>query len=165
MKRFNWPDDLENTYGTRANGFDYPRRPTCTHGRDRRPVQYDLAEGLNVWGGPEPKRHWNTTGTIVVSLLEYYTQNPDVRYAISNYGTPPIDCAQFDYLITGLIQKAQEGKTIYVHCFGGHGRTGLVFGCMAARLGIDDPVEHVRSNYCRRAIETTSQEIFVTDFQ
>lgn len=165
MKRFNWPDDLENTYGTRATGFNYPRRPTCSHGRERKPVQYDLAEGFNLWGGPEPKRHWNTSDNIIVSLLEYYTHSHDVRYAISNYGTPPTDCAQFDDLITALIRKAKEGKTIYVHCYGGHGRTGLVFGCMAARMGIDDPVEHVRSNYCRRAIETTMQEIFVTDFQ
>ena len=164
MKRFHWPDQRTlRTYDN--NHFYQPKpRPPCTHGRDRKPVKFELADNTNVWGGPPPTAKWNLNETIVLSLLEYHTKYHDVHYPIYNFETPKEDCATFDILIAELTERAIAGARIYVHCFGGHGRTGLVFGCMAATMGIDNPVQYVRNNYCQRAIENTLQETFVNEY-
>ena len=161
-RRFHWPDrDLMYTEPR------YTRRPPCNHGpyTNRKPIRFDLGEGTNVWGGKPPERNWKLGNVVVISLLEYYTHSHDVRYPIYNYSTPREDCATFDCLIDELVQRTTEGDMIYIHCFGGHGRTGLVFGCMAAKMGFDNPVEYVRKNYCPRAIENDAQEIFVNEYE
>ena len=40
-------------------------------------------------------------------------------------------------------QLLAEGKKVYVHCWGGIGRTGTVVGCWLARHGWEDPVGEI----------------------
>jgi hypothetical protein len=40
--------------------------------------------------------------------------------------------------ILDLVDAARSGGDVYVHCFGGRGRTGTVVGCWLARHGLDD---------------------------
>ena len=55
--------------------------------------------------------------------------------------TPRQMVAALDLLDTVL----EEGRTAYVHCFGGLGRTGMVVGCHLVRhgLGGEDPLDRV----------------------
>jgi len=62
-------------------------------------------------------------------------QTAYLRLSIPDYGTPS----------RGEMQRIQEalqaalaaGHTIYVHCYGGVGRTGTVVGCYLRRQGFD----------------------------
>ncbi len=42
-----------------------------------------------------------------------------------------------------LDQLLAEGKKVYVHCWGGIGRTGTVVGCWLRRHGWDEPVAEI----------------------
>ena len=47
---------------------------------------------------------------------------------------------------------------------GGHGRTGTALACLAILTGhpATDAVAWVRARYCPQAVETASQEAFIT---
>jgi protein-tyrosine phosphatase len=67
----------------------------------------------------------------------------------------------------GLVQAIQamvDGQMFYVGCMGGIGRTGLFLSLMARALGEENPVEWVRANYDKRAVETEEQQRYVMDF-
>ena len=50
-------------------------------------------------------------------------------------------------------------KNTVVYCMGGHGRTGTALAILAVLMGVKtkNPVEYVRTNYCKEAIETEEQ--------
>lgn len=167
--KWNWDGYINGTGSSRPAraGFNDPLppfkpRPPCSH-KNRAPVPYSPTPEVTIWGGPQPQKDWNLKTVLVVNLLESKTKTEDVWFPIRNWDIPD-DNEMFDVLIDALIQRASKGDEIYVHCFGGHGRTGLVLGAVAAKLGIEDPVEHVRKHYCQRAIETPEQEQYVTDY-
>lgn len=137
-------------------------RPPCSH-KGRSPLKYEITDQVTVWGGPEPESTWNLTNKLVLNLQEHRTKTQNSHFPIRNYGVPDDD-DMFDALIEALCERAGNGQKIYIHCFAGHGRTGMVLGGMAGFLGIEDPVQHVRKNYCRRAIETPQQEFYVENY-
>lgn len=56
------------------------------------------------------------------------------------------------------------GRTVYVHCFAGRGRTGTVIGCWLARHGSDDPLADLaglRTHLDSPSPETEEQRRFV----
>lgn len=61
--------------------------------------------------------------------------------------------------------RACKGETVEVGCIGGHGRTGTILACMAVLAGETDPIQFIRNIYCERAVETSSQEVFVDWFK
>ena len=53
--------------------------------------------------------------------------------------------------ILDAIDTAVEGdETVYVHCWGGHGRTGTAIGCWLVRHGVtaDDAIALIRERRC-----------------
>jgi hypothetical protein len=48
-------------------------------------------------------------------------------------------------------------KRVGLFCQGGHGRTGYVASVVLGKLGYEDPIQFLRSRYCRRAVETDAQ--------
>jgi hypothetical protein len=57
------------------------------------------------------------------------------RLPIPDMDIPP---ASFMEVILNKLDRAlAEGHTVYVHCYGGIGRTGTVVGCWLARHGLD----------------------------
>lgn len=54
-------------------------------------------------------------------------------------------------------------KTTYVHCMGGHGRTGLILAILAYLSGAtkNNPIEWIREKYCDHAVETNSQISYI----
>lgn len=166
--KWNW-DEFTTGGSSRSTrgGFDDPLppfkpRPPCAH-TNRAPVPYSPTPEVTIWGGPIPQRDWDLKTVLVVNLLEYRNDTQDAWFPIKNWDIPDDD-EMFEILVDTLIKRATEGQEIYVHCHGGHGRTGTVLGGIAGKLGIDDPVQHVRKHYCQRAIETPEQEQYVNDF-
>jgi len=71
--------------------------------------------------------------------LEPYTEQLDgwatyLRFPIRDYSVPSVDemTAILDALDTAL-----EREVVYLHCWGGSGRTGTVIGCWLVRHGMD----------------------------
>jgi protein-tyrosine phosphatase len=57
--------------------------------------------------------------------------------------------------------KSWPAASMLVHCLGGHGRTGTALAILGAMGGVpeaqENPVEYVRSIYCKDAIESMAQ--------
>jgi len=56
------------------------------------------------------------------------------RMPIPDMGTPP--AADMIAILDTIDTALSQGETVYVHCFGGIGRTGTVIGCWLARHGL-----------------------------
>jgi len=55
------------------------------------------------------------------------------RFPIPDMGTP--DPSQMHAIQESLAHYLAQGETVYVHCFGGIGRTGTVIGCFLVDRG------------------------------
>jgi len=84
-----------------------------------------------------------------------------------DYGLPTIDLDRAVWSIEHAWDWIKNGNRVEVGCIGGHGRTGTVLACLAVLGGVPgkDAVEWVRTNYCRKAVETARQEWFVLYFE
>ena len=56
------------------------------------------------------------------------------RRQIPDMGTPTAD--EMESILETIDELLAAGKTVYVHCYGGIGRTGTVVGCYLARHGM-----------------------------
>jgi predicted protein tyrosine phosphatase len=109
-------------------------------------------------------------------LLPYETQLPGGtvsyrRLAIPDYGTPPESRMRS---IQAEIHKAlADGQTIYVHCYGGVGRTGTVVGCYLRERGLDGTAALAKIAELRRSLanghlaspETESQRRLIMNWK
>lgn len=78
-------------------------------------------------------------------------------YRIQDMGVPD-NMVSFRSLIEYMEASIQKGLKVFVGCIGGHGRTGLVLSVLVKRMvGIDDAISYVRSNYCKKAVESQEQ--------
>jgi len=55
------------------------------------------------------------------------------RIAIGNFGLPTAD--QMKSILDTIDSELQAGRKIYLHCWGGIGRTGTTVGCYLVRRG------------------------------
>ena len=62
-------------------------------------------------------------------------------------------------LVDWLAKQLADGKRVHVGCIGGHGRTGTLMAAMLAESGAvsEHPVQWLRTNYCKHAVETIAQ--------
>jgi hypothetical protein len=90
------------------------------------------------------------------------------RMPIPDLGVP--QPAEMTRILDAVDRTAASGRTVYVHCLGGIGRTGTVVGCYLARHGLAwgdaalDRVARLReatSTAARRSPETAAQADFV----
>ena len=82
---------------------------------------------------------------------------------IPDGGVPLRD--QLEQAVTSIIQHAQAGQHLAIHCYAGIGRTGLVAAAVAKRLlGVpaDAAIAWVR-RYIPRAVETPVQRQLLVD--
>ncbi len=97
----------------------------------------------------------------------------------SHFGTPLADYGEVldEVAMVGILDDIDDaiaaGRTVYVHCWGGRGRTGTAVGCWLARHAMasgDNALAMIR--YLRRtdakahteAPETAAQKQFVVDW-
>ena len=79
-------------------------------------------------------------------------------FPIPNMGVPPSPVDTSD-LVDWLWGEMQSGKRVHIGCIGGHGRTGVILSALVKRYGGigDDSTAYVRSNYCKKAVESQEQ--------
>ncbi len=88
---------------------------------------------------------------------------------IRDLGIPTV--AQMVETLDSLDAVLAEGRTAYVHCWGGKGRTGTVMGCWLARHGEPEPLQilHRLTSHARAHFpvipETAQQQTFVTNWK
>lgn len=109
----------------------------------------------------------------IYAKLDRYTSSPFANYPwsenkrvmfsfhIPDHSTPE-DPAEFKRMIAWLAEQARAGKSIHVGCVGGHGRTGMVLAALVKEIaGVEDAITYVRENYCKKAVESSSQVKFL----
>lgn len=137
---------------------------------------HETHPALSVWGGTllggncrDHSRHKNVDLYVALDAsMKHPLFDPGAKipqcayYPIQNMGIPN-NPANFHALIERIIDVLASGGTVHVGCIGGHGRTGLVLAAVVASDDdtLDDPIEWVRTNYCKRAIESKEQEGFL----
>ena len=89
----------------------------------------------------------------------------DLRLGITDFGVPaPSRKGEVDEAIRRTLEAAMTGQRVYVGCMGGWGRTGMFLALLAKVCGEEMPVMYVRHHYTPRAVETTEQARYVTEF-
>jgi hypothetical protein len=121
---------------------------SCNHPREG----YDIYVGLD-WGMQRQVAFpWEPPSEVV-----------EVYFPVTD-GSVPKDVAQFKKMIEWLMLQLDQGKRIHMGCIGGHGRTGTLLAALVSRVhGDSNAGKWVRENYCKSAIETTTQIKFLQD--
>lgn len=121
-----------------------------------------VAPKLVITGGPysDYKMARNTFG---VCVRAEDVRAHDVHVPIHDFSVPEDDDGVKRALVASL-KAAIDGRSVYVGCMGGWGRTGLFLALMAKAAGVPDPVDYVREVYTPRAVETREQEKYVAQF-
>jgi protein-tyrosine phosphatase len=95
------------------------------------------------------------------------------RFPIRDQSVPPSKEATAA-ILDAIDQSLARGERVYVHCWGGVGRTGLIIGCWLARHGFSGGAAlrqlHALWRQCpksrfRRAPETPEQEEYIRHWQ
>lgn len=68
------------------------------------------------------------------SAAEYGLQVQYSRLPIGDFGLPSV--AEMQYTLDALAGRLAAGRKLYLHCYGGIGRTGTVVGCYLVRQGL-----------------------------
>lgn len=76
-------------------------------------------------------------------------------YPIMDFSTLPLN--HLKYLVNKIMKYLNNGKKTALFCLGGHGRTGYISACLLYEMGYKDPIKELHENYCKQAIECSSQ--------
>ena len=87
----------------------------------------DLTEAGESRYSPTPLRRYDHLLSQISPVVTW------TRFPIPDRGTIPIESIKV--LLDHIDLHLAHGVPVYVHCWGGHGRTGLVAGCWLARHG------------------------------
>jgi len=79
-------------------------------------------------------------------IIPYHTQYTYIRYPIKDHNVPSNweTFARFILRVCSIIRKLNTGELIYIHCKGGHGRSGIVVSCIICHLYKILPIEALR---------------------
>lgn len=74
------------------------------------------------------------------------------RYAIRDHGVPSVQTMK--HILDTIDSSIASGNPVYVHCWGGIGRTGLVVGCHLVRHGLspEQALQRVNALYRTRPL-------------
>lgn len=85
-------------------------------------------------------------------------------FSISDMHAPD-NVEEFKQFIEYLATALKDHKKVFVGCIGGHGRTGTVFSALVAHMtGMADATVYVRENYCKKAVESIEQILFLNKY-
>ena len=89
--------------------------------------------------------------------------NEDAYFFIQDMSIPN-DAEDFRKLAEWAIEQAKAGKKVHAGCIGGHGRTGMFLALVTQLIAPElNAIDHVRTVYCHKAVETTQQEKFLME--
>lgn len=130
---------------------------------------YEVAPSFFILGGSGAHAPAHATVRVVLERAHYvdsrhaypWTPGAAFMFAIPNYGVPS-SAEDFKALIEWLAGSLEAHEVVHVGCIGGHGRTGMVLAALRAHMCNDTKaIEHVRAHYCKKAVETESQVLFL----
>lgn len=86
-------------------------------------------------------------------------------FAIPDQRTPTQ--REAEPLVASLAASLAAGESVVLACMGGLGRSGMIAACVLRALGLsaDDAIARIREARGPRAIETTLQEAFVSEYR
>src|SRR5512138_1096955 len=94
------------------------------------------------------------------------------RFSIGDFGLPTPE--QMNVLLETIEEELHSGRKIYLHCWGGIGRTGTTVGCYLVRQGMTgaDALEQLaawwrnvpKSRHYPRSPETSAQADFIRNW-
>lgn len=105
---------------------------------------------------------WNKSAEAMFGkewLSSLCTPIPTVGISWQDMGAPPFGRPT----VEKLVKTISEGKSVLVHCVGGHGRTGTMLAALAHVAGIipeehkAKPIHWLRKLYCAKAVESLDQ--------
>lgn len=151
-----------------------PHRPQCV---------LKGQSGWSIWAGAEGdcirsmssfQLLLNLTGTSVLS--RHVVPVPELQHWEETAALPEIVLDWPDMGVVSLPRRFWEQlvehltktqRKMLVFCVGGHGRTGTALACLMVVCGwtSGDAIAWVRTNYCRRAIETREQEHYIDQIE
>ena len=107
---------------------------------------------------------------VVAELARQHNMDVVVkRFPIRDQSTP--DVATMSSILDYIDEQLEAGRKIYVHCWGGNGRTGTVAGCWLIRHDItpDDVFKVMKEGrngreFTREAPENSEQRTFVREW-
>lgn len=78
----------------------------------------------------------NLTHPNETKITQYTTHRNYITYPILDRLIPEdnLDFSRFIYTLCSLISALKKGEKIYIHCKGGHGRSGLVVACVTSKF-------------------------------
>ncbi len=85
------------------------------------------------------------------------------RFPIRDLDVPPV--ATMQAILDDIDQAVAAGRKVYLHCWGGRGRTGTVVGCYLARHGLTGDKALALVRYLRRTDAKAHTESPETDEQ
>ena len=92
-----------------------------------------------------------------------WTKGHEVQYLVQDRCAPK-HAPSYLKLVDWTLEQIKKGAKVHAGCIGGHGRTGMFFAALVARLtGRKDAIEYVRQNYCKKAVESEAQIKFLMD--
>lgn len=116
--------------------------------------------------------------TSYLRILQEQSQAYDVdiqhyRFAIGDFGLPTPELMRS--LLDRIDESLQAGRKVYLHCWGGIGRTGTTVGCYLVRRGLNGEQalrqlaawwrEVPKSNIHPRSPETREQADFILGWE
>jgi hypothetical protein len=76
---------------------------------------------------------WPYSNILLDEIKIYEAEAVHLRFPIGDFGLPAPQ--QMNSILDTIDQNLQEGRKIYLHCWGGIGRTGTTVGCYLVRKG------------------------------
>lgn len=96
---------------------------------------YKLLEtGRNVFVNLTSKQETKDLYHYIPIVIEKVCDPIFIHYSINDCGLPT-DSKSYRKLIDLLHLLVQQGKKLYIHCRGGHGRSGIVAACLLIHMG------------------------------
>lgn len=125
-------------------------------------VIISLMESTECYSDGTPHVHYDED-----FLLLTHNRQIDAKwlhFPIPDYGVPTP--RQILNILDSIDRAIEEGETVFVHCWGGKGRTGTVIGCWLARHGDASPLDTIdalRKN-CENAADPSPETEEQADF-
>jgi len=133
------PEAIANSYWVLKGKLlagEYPGSESESVARAR--LRWLLKQGITLWIDLTEETEAGIS-SYTPFLLEEARQSgrpaAHLRMAVADYAVPSLD--EMKRILDTLDLALRAGQAVYLHCYGGIGRTGTVVGCYLARHGIE----------------------------